>query len=87
MTDYKQGSLALGGGGQISGEEEAECRQGQMYSSHARTTFTCILYIHCSFTNTPRVFMIYFPQKVPPYIVYTVSVCIYIFYTHTHIHV
>lgn len=56
ITDYEQISSVFHGfrfgGGRGGLELSAE---GQMYCSHAwTTTFTCILYIHGSFTNTPR---------------------------------
>lgn len=65
ITDQEHLSLVCHGfrfGGR--GVRFGLCVEGKMYCSHAwTTTFTCILYIHGSFTNTPKVFMICFPQK------------------------
>lgn len=50
-----------------------------MYCSHAwTTTFTCILYIHGSFTNTPRVFMICFPQNATDFFLNPILIYRYI---------
>lgn len=54
ITDYEQISSVFRGV-RFQGEEEGGLElsaEGQMYCSHAwTTTFTCILYIHGSFTN------------------------------------
>lgn len=57
ITDYEQISSVCHGFGFSRGRREnwSWVRRGWMYCSHAwTTTFTCILYIHGSFTNTPR---------------------------------
>lgn len=87
ITDYEHiffrfsmgsGFFSRGGG---TREDWSWVRRVQMYCSHAwTTTFTCILYIHGSFTNTPRECSWFvFPQKAtvflkPPFFIY---ICIY----------